>query len=51
MKRILIILITALTSLQLAAQSKQSSARPELSFEIMAKKDYRYYVGTWRWTD
>ncbi|MBQ8034748.1 MAG: hypothetical protein IJ267_06420 [Bacteroidales bacterium] len=51
MKRILIILITALTSLQLAAQSKQSSARPELSVELMANKDYSYYVGTWRWTD
>ena len=51
MKRILIILITALTSLQLAAQSKQASARPELSVELMANKDYSYYVGTWRWTD
>ena len=51
MKRILIILITALTSLQLAVQSKQASARPELSVELMANKDYSYYVGTWRWTD
>ena len=50
-KTLLLFLITALISLQLAAQSKQTSARPELSVELMANKDYSYYVGTWRWTD
>ena len=50
-KTLLLFLITALISLQLAAQSKQASARPELSVELMANKDYSYYVGTWRWTD
>lgn len=51
MKKTLLFLITTLISLQLAAQSKQASARPELSVELMANKDYSYYVGTWRWTD
>ena len=50
-KTLLLFLITALISLQLAAQSKQTSARPELSVELMANKDYSYSVGTWRWTD